>query len=105
MIRRVGMQGYYLMMVPFSDVIYLRTSNGQGNSPSPRQYNWAQQICIFRLELDPTIMSVVRDHLVPRPIPLPATGDNTPLKKEKGKKTGKLECFADDGTLIMRRTT
>ena len=48
----------------------LETGAPQGNSPSPLQYNFCEQIAILKLELDPRIASVYNHHLVPRPVPL-----------------------------------
>jgi len=45
--------------------IPLRRCRPQGDSPSPRQFNMCQQICIFRLELDPEIQSVYTSFLIP----------------------------------------
>ncbi len=42
----------------YSDVIELSRCRPQGDSPSPRQLNMCQQICIFKIELDPGIKSV-----------------------------------------------
>ena len=38
----------------------------QGNSPSPLQYNFCEQIAILNLELDPRIASIYNHHLIPR---------------------------------------
>ena len=38
----------------------------QGNSPSPLQYNFCEQIAILNLELDPRIASINNHHLIPR---------------------------------------
>ena len=37
----------------------LEQGRAQGDSPSPAQYNMAQQILIFKLEFDPNIRSIV----------------------------------------------
>ena len=42
----------------YSDVIELSRCRPQGDSPSPRQLNMCQQICIFKIELDPEIKTV-----------------------------------------------
>ena len=47
----------------------LETGAPQGNSPPPLQYVFAEQIAIFKLELDPQIASIFAHHLVPRPFP------------------------------------
>ena len=91
----------------------LETGAPQGNSPSPRQYNLCQQICIFKIELDPEIASVFTHMLVPRPLafnnnqlmPLPLQKQENPkFLKEIINKTDKVEAFADDGTSIFQET-
>jgi hypothetical protein len=52
----------------FSDNIELARCRPQGDSPSPRQFNMCQQICIFKLELDPAVKSVYLSFVVPRPM-------------------------------------
>ena len=52
----------------------LETGAPQGNSPSPLQYNFAEQIAIFKLEVDPRLASVFVHHLVPRNALIPAEG-------------------------------
>ena len=44
----------------------LETGAPQGNSPSPLQYNFCEQIAILKLELDPRIASIYNHHLIPR---------------------------------------
>jgi len=52
----------------YSDQIELARCCPQGDSPSPRQFNMCQQICIFKIELDPAVQSVYLSFIVPRPI-------------------------------------
>ncbi len=52
----------------YSDKIELARCRPQGDSPSPRQFNMCQQICIFKIELDPVVKSVYLTFLVPRPV-------------------------------------
>ena len=40
----------------------------QGNSPSPLQYNFCEQIALIKIELDPQIASVYNHMLVPRDV-------------------------------------
>ena len=56
--------------------INLETGAPQGNSPSPLQYNFCEQIAILKLELDPRVASIYNHHLVPRPPPLGGGLDN-----------------------------
>jgi hypothetical protein len=50
----------------YSAPIELYRCRPQGDSPSPRQFNMCQQICIFKIELDPEIRSVYLTFVVPR---------------------------------------
>jgi len=50
----------------YSESIELHRCRPQGDSPSPRQFNMCQQICIFKIELDPEIKSVYLTFVVPR---------------------------------------
>jgi hypothetical protein len=52
----------------FSEDIDLLRCRPQGDSPSPRQFNMCQQICIFKIELDPQVQSVYLTFVVPRPV-------------------------------------
>jgi Reverse transcriptase (RNA-dependent DNA polymerase) len=67
-----------------SETFDLGTGNGQGNPPSPLQFNFCIQILLFKLELDPRIKSVFDNYgpVVnnPRisnipPIPVPVTNE------------------------------
>lgn len=49
-----------------SNQIELERCRPQGDSPSPRQFNMCQQICIFKIELDPVVKSVYLSFIVPR---------------------------------------
>ncbi len=48
----------------YSENIELERCRPQGDSPSPRQFNMCQQICIFKLELDPAVKSVYLSFIV-----------------------------------------
>jgi hypothetical protein len=50
----------------YSEDIDLLRCRPQGDSPSPRQFNMCQQICIFKIELDPRVRSVYLSFIVPR---------------------------------------
>jgi hypothetical protein len=52
----------------YSENIELERCRPQGDSPSPRQFNMCQQICIFKIELDPAVQSVYLSFIVPRPM-------------------------------------
>jgi hypothetical protein len=50
----------------YSENIELERCRPQGDSPSPRQFNMCQQICIFKIELDSAVKSVYLSFIVPR---------------------------------------
>ena len=53
----------------------LETGAPQGNSPSPLQYNFCEQIAILKLELDPRISSIFTHFDIPRHHQLHLRGD------------------------------
>jgi hypothetical protein len=81
----------------YSSCFDLKSGRAQGDGPSPLQYNFAEQILLFRLELDPGILSAVSLAVEAAriPVPLPWFGP------EANKKTNKVEALADDTTVIM----
>jgi Reverse transcriptase (RNA-dependent DNA polymerase) len=97
-----------------SDPFDLGTGNGQGNAPSPLQFNMAFQILLFKFELDPLIKSIYAlsgpEHILPTLAPFakrPFEVSNVELisikpghRAECDAGTGKVEAFADDGTGI-----
>jgi hypothetical protein len=111
-----------------SENFQLEVGRSQGNGPSPVEYNLAQQILIFKLELDDRVASVFRHMLVPRPIgrpdtepentlaleqwihlekgtPTPAWRNNRPalegpFSQESNRETDIADAFADDTTTI-----
>jgi hypothetical protein len=44
-----------------SKIFDLEIGNTQGNGPSPLQFNFCEQILLFKIELDPRIRSVFSD--------------------------------------------
>jgi hypothetical protein len=77
--------------------------HAQGDAPSPLLYNMAAQICIWKVELDPEIVSVYDPTL--RANPDPNRPDATdPVRvhsaevfgNESNRETNKNESFADD---------
>lgn len=101
----------------------LEVGRTQGDAPSPVQYNMAQQICIFKIELDPAVASVYQHMLVPRPVitggeedmqtwmvvpsappapcaPVPLERESPALRNECERQTDKSDAFADDTTVI-----
>ncbi len=94
--------------------IDLECGRAQGNTSSPVEYNMAEQIVLFKIELCPEIRSVYINHFIARPYlplpvqqleiePLPADMDNPDFRNESGFQTSKSDSFADDnstGTLL-----
>jgi exonuclease III len=88
----------------------LENGSTQGNAPSPLQFNFGEQVLIFKLELDPRIESVFNPNVVrglmginviERPLPIPFSPENRGVSfYESNRETDKLEGFADDGTEI-----
>ena len=63
----------------------------QGDSPSPLLYNFAAQVLLFKIELEPKIKSIRLRSFLPGPIkPSP------PFENESNRETDKSDCFADD---------
>jgi hypothetical protein len=82
----------------YSNRFELKSGRAQGDGPSPLQYNFAEQILLFRLELDagirPALISAVEAGRIPDPLPW--------FRPEARKKIGKVEALADDTTVIMK---
>jgi hypothetical protein len=87
----------------------LGCGRAQGNTSSPIEYNSAQQILLFKIELSPEIKSVFEHHFIARPFgnaPMPCTAlsplaedeDNDRIKNECALETSKSDGFADDNT-------
>ena len=79
-----------------SDEIHLDRGRPQGDSPSPRQYeyNIGQQICLIKLEFDPRISRLEDLHPVPRP--LQEFYGKLDMTEEVTAGTSATDCFADD---------
>jgi hypothetical protein len=97
-----------------SQEILLECGRAQGNTSSPAEYNMAQQIVLFKIELCPEVRGVYLNHFIARPylpnpiadaaaLPLPADEDDRRFRNESAFKTSKTDGFADDnstGTLF-----
>jgi len=74
----------------------------QGDPPSPLQYNLAEQILLFKLELDPAIQGIARP---PPPLPLGRVGQLPILnifgRHESNRETSNSDAFADDTSLSL----
>jgi hypothetical protein len=93
----------------FSPEFNLERGRTQGNGPSPCEYNFGQQILLFKkIELCPEIASVYNHFQVPRTrLSIPGAvhpaitssiveEDNIRFRNESGTETDKAEGFADD---------
>jgi hypothetical protein len=89
--------------------ISLECGRAQGNTSSPVEFNMAQQIVIFKIELCPEVRSVYINHFIARPylpdpvpeqpiIQLPVDGDDQRFRNESAFETSKADGFADDNT-------
>ncbi len=89
--------------------IALECGRAQGNTSSPVEYNMAQQIVIFKIELCPEVRNVYLNHFIARPylpVPVPAQPidpiaadmDDQRFRTESSFETSKADGFADDNT-------
>jgi hypothetical protein len=69
---------------------------------SPNTFNFADQILIWKIELDPNITGVWQNFLVPREID---NNDNSFFACESNWETGKNESMADDNTTLALLTS
>jgi hypothetical protein len=97
-----------------SSEIDLECGRAQGNTSSPIEYNMAQQIIIFKIELCPEVKKIYQNHFIARPfLPDPvnaidiagiaADEDDQKFRNESAFETSKADGFADDnstGTLF-----
>ena len=92
----------------YSDSFVLETGRPQGENLSPGQYNIANQIMLFRLELDPKLQSVFQHFLIPKwkfDPPGINQAENEKFSVESNRETGNTEGFADDTTALGKLTT
>jgi hypothetical protein len=76
----------------------LGRGRAQGDNISPNTFNFADQILIFKIELDPGIQRIrVPPHLPVLNIP---TNENVDFLQEMNRETCKNESLADDNTTI-----
>jgi Reverse transcriptase (RNA-dependent DNA polymerase) len=82
----------------------LGTGRPQGDGPSPCQFNAGEQILIFKIELDETIISIYSYSNIPRNF-FPSDPEEIPInfRYESNCETDKVDDFADDvsDTTIM----
>jgi Reverse transcriptase (RNA-dependent DNA polymerase) len=76
----------------------LKTGRTQGDGPSPLQYNFGEQVLIFKLELNPSIRPMIETAVaavtVPDPLPW--------FRAESKKETKKVEALANDTTALIK---
>jgi hypothetical protein len=82
----------------YSSSFKLKTGRAQGDGPSPLQNNFAEQILLFRLELDGRISPAFDAAVVADRIPVPVSW----FRPESKKKKNKVEALADDTTVILK---
>ena len=86
----------------YSTPFELERCRAQGDNISPNTFNFADQILIWKIELDPNITGVWQNFIVPREIDL---NDNSFFACESARETGKNESMADDNTTLALLTT
>jgi hypothetical protein len=69
----------------YSGSFKLKTGRAQGDGPSPLQYNFAEQILLFRLELDGRISPALDAAVVADRIPVPVSWFRPESKKKQTK--------------------
>ncbi len=79
---------------------YFRLDRGraQGDNISPNTFNFADQILILKIELDPNISGVWKSFQIPPSMP---TNNNPLFMHESRGETSKNESLADDNTTLM----
>ena len=85
----------------FSDPVQLHRGRPQGDSPSPRQYNIGEQICLIKLEFDTRIEPILPLQNVPRP--LEHFMEEAKISNEVKNGSGNTEAFADDTNVSCRQ--
>ena len=68
----------------------------QGDTISPTTFNFCMQILIFRIELDPGVEKIPRDHT----LPIPIHNLSEIFRHESNRETSKNEGLADDNTTL-----
>ena len=87
----------------YSKPFNLETGRPQGENLSPCQYNIANQIMLFQLELDPKFKSVFQHFQVPKwnfEPPGLNKFENSKFRHESNRETENVEGFADDTTTV-----
>ena len=77
-----------------SEAIHLDRGRPQGDSPSPRQYNIGQQICLLKIDYDPRIQRL--EEQLPTLRPLESFFQRSEVPEEVLQGIDTTNCFADD---------
>ena len=84
-----------------SSEVSLDRGRPQGDSPSPRQYNIGQQICLIKIEFDPDINRLEDNPPIVRPLEeLPA---GLVASEDTLQGGGATNCFADDTNVCSKQ--
>ncbi len=76
----------------------LDRGRAQGDNISPNTFNFADQVLIFKIELDPMINGIWKNFQIPLSI---SANENSFFTHESMGETGKNESLADDNTTLM----
>jgi hypothetical protein len=76
----------------------LNRGRAQGDNISPNTFNFADQILIFKIELDPRINGIWKNFVIP--MELPANTSSFFMYESRGE-TAKNESLADDNTTLL----
>jgi hypothetical protein len=76
----------------------LGRGRAQGDNISPNTFNFADQILIFKIELDPNIHGVWKNFQIP---PMVSTNSDSFFMYESRGETSKNESLADDNTTLL----
>ncbi len=79
----------------------LGRGRAQGDNISPNTFNFAEQILIFKLELDPAFAGINRNFQIPPEMPI---NDSSFFMYESGGETSRNESLADDNTTLLLMT-
>ncbi len=80
----------------------LERSRAQGDNISPNTFNFADQILIWKIELDPQISGVWQNFQIPQEINF---NDTSFFACESNRETGRNQSMADDNTTLALLTT
>jgi hypothetical protein len=86
----------------YSRPFNLERCRAQGDNISPNTFNFADQILIWKIELDPNITEIWQNFQIPREID---PNDNSFFACESNRETNKNESMADDNTTLALLTT